>query len=156
MECFRSINEEPEVDMEVPMQASLQSPGASPGMQASTSSQQGMLNALHLPSPLGDRSSPSTQESVYNLPVPNEQELGQAYFSRDDLDVSEWKVPNEVQPVAQPAVSEADLRRALAGVSARISTQPTISQEQARLIMQVGQLLHPLANNHCNGTQPSL
>ncbi len=115
-----------------------------------------MLNALHLPSPLGDRSSPSTQESVYNLPVPNEQELGQAYFSRDDLDVSEWKVPNEVQPVAQPAVSEADLRRALAGVSARISTQPTISQEQARLIMQVGQLLHPLANNHCNGTQPSL
>jgi len=153
LNAFQSYRKE---DMQEPMQPSIQSPGASPGMQASTSSQQGMPNALHLSSPSGDRSSPSTQESVSTLPVPPEQALGQALISYDEMDVGIWVVPNEMQPVARPAVSEADLRRALANVTARINTQPSISPEQARLIMQVGQLLHLLANNHCKGTQPFL
>jgi len=153
---YQSAQEELQEDMEVPMHPSIQSPGASPSMQASTSSQLGMLNASHSPSPSGDRSSPSTQESVSTLPVPPEQALGQALISYDEMDVGIWVVPNEMQPVARPAVSEADLRRALANVTARINTQPSISPEQARLIMQVGQLLHLLANNHCKGTQPFL
>ena len=150
---YRSAQEDLQEDVEVPMQASMQSGSASSGLQASTSSQQGVLNASHLPSPSGDRSSPSTQESVYDVAVLNEQDLGQAYLSHDDLNMGGWEMSNEVQPVAQSAVSAADLRRALADVSARISTQPSISPEQARLIMQVGQLLHPLANSHCKGTQ---
>ena len=136
-----------------PMQPRIQSPGASPGMQASTSSQQGMPNALHLSSPSGDRSSPSTQESVYDLQIPPEQDLGQALISFDDVSMGDWGMSNEVQPVARPAMSEADLRRALANVTGRINTQPSISPEQAQLIMQVGQLLHLLANNYCKGTE---
>ncbi len=141
-------------DMQEPMQPSIQSPGASPGMQASTSSQQGMPNALHLSSPSGDRSSPSTQESVYDLQIPTEQDLGQALISFDGVSMGDWGMSNEVQPVAWPAMAEADLRRALANVTARIGAQPSISREQARLIVQVGQLLHLLANNYCKRTQP--
>ncbi len=151
LEIHRSLQEESQEDMEQALQASIQSAGASPSMQASTSSQLGMLNASHSPSPSRDRSSPSTQESVYNLPVPPEQDFGQALISCNDL-VGDWQMSNEVQPVARPAVSEADLRRALVEVSARINTQASISPEQARLIKQVGQLLHPLANRHCKGT----
>ncbi|KAL0032791.1 hypothetical protein WJX79_010493 [Trebouxia sp. C0005] len=130
-DCHQTFRRSQE-DMEVEDGASTQSASALPGMQASTSSQQGMLNAPDLPCASGDRSSPPTQESVYDLPLLNQHDLNQALMSAGGLGGR-----TQMQPVAQSTMSAADLHPAIEVVSARLRTQTSFSFEQAQLYLQL-------------------
>ena len=128
------------------LQASSQLPAASGGMQASTSSQLGMMTASHSAASSkkrgrssDSRNTPSTQDSVYNLEVPQEHELDLASISGADLDLGTLHVPVEVQPASHNAmpVTGAHLRLALAAVRARVDAHPPLNSEQAQRLAEV-------------------
>lgn len=129
------------------VQASSQLLDITAGMQASTSSQYGLLVPTPQATVTGDigstlesHVSPSTQESVHNMPLPEEQVLGQDSLLDGNLDMDTWGIPDDVQPASMPEVTGAHLRLALAAVRARVDAETPLSRAQAGRLAEVTHL----------------
>lgn len=135
---YQSLGEEDAVDMQIDMQDSTQLSDMAAGMQASSSSQHGMVIASPLPAASGERGySPESHvsASTQDFPLPNEQLLEQANLMHNELNMDTLEVPIDVQPGAEAEVTGAHLRSVLAAVLAEVDAVPP---EQARMLVEVG------------------